>query len=188
MLIFPTEVDGRKVVGVYYEPSGMFHDGHSVIAPNLERLYFTDYVYIDSLAIHRGFKILYLFNVKYETVLHYWHSFIFPEIDYLNLCSCCFPANVVYRYNYDGALQKNYWLDDYDNEVVKYPPAAPVRDGYEFAGWYKEPECINKWNFETDVVPEKKYSEEITILDQWPQEQQKYINAPTFLYAKWVDI
>ena len=31
-------------------------------------------------------------------------------------------------------------------------PAWPERVGYEFAGWYKEPECINAWNFATDTV------------------------------------
>lgn len=32
------------------------------------------------------------------------------------------------------------------------PPAAPVRTGYTFAGWYKEAECKNAWNFSTDNV------------------------------------
>ena len=31
-------------------------------------------------------------------------------------------------------------------------PADPTRKNYEFQGWFKEEECINEWNFETDVV------------------------------------
>ena len=32
------------------------------------------------------------------------------------------------------------------------PPYDPKREGYNFAGWYIDPECTDKWNFENDVV------------------------------------
>ncbi|GEM_PF-2017765 len=41
-------------------------------------------------------------------------------------------------------------------------PAAPVKSGYAFAGWYKEHEYINEWNFETDVV-----TENTTLYAKW---------------------
>ena len=41
-------------------------------------------------------------------------------------------------------------------------PTAPTAAGYTFGGWYKEAECTNPWNFETDKV-----------------------TADTTLYAKW---
>ncbi len=41
-------------------------------------------------------------------------------------------------------------------------PAAPVRTGYNFAGWFKEPTCVTAWNFASDMV-----------------------SANTTLYAKW---
>lgn len=44
-------------------------------------------------------------------------------------------------------------------------PAEPKTDYFNFAGWYKEKECINQWNFNTDKV-----------------------DAPITLYAKWVNI
>lgn len=28
------------------------------------------------------------------------------------------------------------------------PPPNPTKEGYIFDGWYKEPECVNEWNFE----------------------------------------
>ena len=31
-------------------------------------------------------------------------------------------------------------------------PIAPTRSGYTFNGWYKESGCINKWDFNTDIV------------------------------------
>ena len=37
-----------------------------------------------------------------------------------------------------------------DQLVAK--PEDPVRASYDFVGWYKEEECINEWNFATDVV------------------------------------
>lgn len=42
-------------------------------------------------------------------------------------------------------------------------PSPPIRDGFSFAGWYRESACINRWNFDTDIV-----------------------TARTTLYAKWV--
>lgn len=32
------------------------------------------------------------------------------------------------------------------------PPPNPTKEGYIFDGWYKEPECVNEWNFETDTA------------------------------------
>jgi len=31
-------------------------------------------------------------------------------------------------------------------------PADPIREGYTFAGWYKEAACTTAWNFDTDTV------------------------------------
>ena len=33
-----------------------------------------------------------------------------------------------------------------------YPPSNPVRSGYTFEGWYKDAECTQIWNFDTDRV------------------------------------
>jgi|GEM_PF-4276939 len=41
-------------------------------------------------------------------------------------------------------------------------PAPPIKDGYGFAGWYTEAECINKWNFSQDIV-----TENITLYALW---------------------
>ena len=35
---------------------------------------------------------------------------------------------------------------------IAKPEEEPARPNYEFQGWYKEEECINEWNFESDVV------------------------------------
>ena len=84
------------------------------------------------------------------------------------------PANVSFRYNYAGAPNDGYyWLDDLDDEVIGYIPPAPEREGYMFGGWYKEPECINAWNFAVDKIPAKYDAEgvykyqEINLYAQW---------------------
>jgi uncharacterized repeat protein (TIGR02543 family) len=41
-------------------------------------------------------------------------------------------------------------------------PKDPLREGYTFAGWYKEETCINAWNFDTDTVTGK-----ITLYAKW---------------------
>ena len=32
-------------------------------------------------------------------------------------------------------------------------PAASVKEGHRFLGWYKEPACVTPWNFNTDTIP-----------------------------------
>ncbi len=87
-----------------------------------------------------------------------------------------FPANVSYNYNYENSPNEgHYWLDDYDNELITYIPTNPIRSGYQFGGWYKEPECINRWDFENDIIPEKEYDI-----------SEDYIFYETILYAKWI--
>lgn len=61
-----------------------------------------------------------------------------------------------------------YLIADYEiGEKIAYMPQPPEKQGYEFEGWYKEPECINEWNFEEDIFS---LDEGITIMK---------------LYAKW---
>ena len=84
-------------------------------------------------------------------------------------------ANVVYMYNYTGAKNKGYYfIDNYELETIKYIPEDPVREGYEFGGWYKESECIHQWDFERDIVPytTNKNGETNRVL----------------LYAKWIEM
>ena len=91
------------------------------------------------------------------------------EVD-KNLC-----ANVVY-YKNDGS-DKITFVDDYDGGKITFMPPEPKREGYEFAGWYREEECINEWDFAVDEVPEKEYGED-----------GEYKLKETSLFAKWVKI
>lgn len=88
-------------------------------------------------------------------------------------------ANVSFMYNYGEAENGGYyWVDSYDSENIKFIPPEPVREGYTFCGWFKEPECINAWDFQKDKT---KAEMEITSTDIGSYNTENI----TFLYAKW---
>ncbi|MBE7089002.1 MAG: hypothetical protein E7370_05785 [Clostridiales bacterium] len=61
-------------------------------------------------------------------------------------------ANISYIFNYEGAPNEGYFfINNLEyGSFMEDTPYEPIRDGYMFAGWYKESECLNKWNFEMD--------------------------------------
>ncbi len=85
-------------------------------------------------------------------------------------------ANVSYMQNYEGAENQGYyWIDNFEyGTTIDYIPENPLREGYVFGGWFKEPEGINIWNFEKDKLPELVLNEDGAELYQ-----------ETRLYAKW---
>ena len=87
-------------------------------------------------------------------------------------------ANTSYMFNYDGAPNDGYFfINDFERGgLIEDTPYAPQRDGYTFGGWYKEAECINKWDFATDRLPEATYDEEGYVTDF----------VETKLYAAWI--
>ncbi|MBR0247767.1 MAG: InlB B-repeat-containing protein, partial [Synergistaceae bacterium] len=63
-----------------------------------------------------------------------------------------------------------------DAQTVDYAktmdePTAPTADGYTFGGWYKEADCVNRWNFAADTV-----TEDMTLYAKWA------VNAYTISY------
>lgn len=49
-----------------------------------------------------------------------------------------------------------------DKNTLIQAPASPTRPGYTFDGWYKEAQCINKWDFTTEKV-----TSNITLYAKW---------------------
>ncbi len=66
-------------------------------------------------------------------------------------------GNIVFINNYSEEINGGYYrLDNISaGEKIPVPFTEPERNGYEFIGWYTEPECINKWDFETSPVIEE---------------------------------
>lgn len=98
-----------------------------------------------------------------------------------------YPANVSYYYNCENEENKVYYfIDDYDyGEKIEFIPPEPKREGYTFDGWYKEPECINKWDFETDTLPEEKTEQKLDPNSQYGVKEVT-VYQETILYAKWI--
>ena len=87
-----------------------------------------------------------------------------------------YPANIAYFFNYEENPNNGYFFIDWHESTGKLtkPPYDPKREGYTFAGWYKEAECVNAWDFENDIV-------EIHF-----DEEGNRIYEEFCLYAKWV--
>lgn len=85
-------------------------------------------------------------------------------------------ANTSYMFNYEGEPNEGYFfINDFERGgLIEDTPYEPRREGYTFAGWYKEPECVNAWDFTKDTLPAAEYDEE---------ENLKFVE--TKLYAKW---
>ncbi|MBR2967507.1 MAG: InlB B-repeat-containing protein [Clostridia bacterium] len=104
----------------------------------------------------------------------YYNAEYTSNKDYFRFKIC--KANTAYMFNYENSPNDGYFfVYDYEyGETIENTPYEPIRNGYTFGGWYKEPECINAWNFETDTLPQTQYNDEGQELYQ-----------ETKLYAKW---
>ena len=65
------------------------------------------------------------------------------------------------------------------NTTITAPATDPVRDKYEFMGWFKEKNCVNKWNFETEVVTHSVY-----IYAKWGVSQGEEYVEPEYIYPE----
>lgn len=90
--------------------------------------------------------------------------------------SLIYAANTSYIFNYEGEPNEGYFfINDFERGgLIEDTPYEPRREGYAFAGWYKEPECANAWDFTKDTLHAAEYDEEGNLLF-----------VETKLYAKW---
>ena len=182
-IVFPTEIKG-KLVKAFGDEFGYRTEG-KIKSENLKNVYmhsqierFVKIGVFNSLTdctIYSGYDtdmdeyFMFFENIYLSKDDNTWlnefesNHEVFDKIRY---------ANVVYYYNYDN--KTTFFVDDCDGTVVNVIPPNPYRKGYEFLGWYEEPECINKWDFENDIVPSKEYDE-----------NGQYILKEIKLYAKW---
>ena len=106
------------------------------------------------------------------------YHFYLENTNYVNWYIKICKANTSYMFNYDNSPNDDYFfIRDYEYGVaIENTPYEPIREGYTFEGWYKEPECINAWDFETDTLPETLYNE-----------NNEEVYQETKLYAKWIE-
>lgn len=187
VLVYPEEIDGIPVYGIGYEiqlingtePVGDFYSSQ------LKKLFYPTMpkeTIIGNLSFSfNGYSV-------------YWNSGTSPGngngaiYGYNFYCSkikqkpiyndCNRIANISYVYNYNGSPNEGYyWVDSYDESVITFIPPEPQREGYSFEGWYKEAECINEWDFSTDIT-----GKEIVLDTNKTYDAYEGI----YLYAKWI--
>ena len=68
----------------------------------------------------------------------------------------------------DGATTLTVQTDlSYGDTITK--PADPVKDGYTFAGWYKDSACTQPWDFETGIPGDMTlYAKWTTVIEATP--------------------
>ena len=157
---------------------------------NLERIYFPWTIKSRADTTAWSSSIKYIFSPSTTIIVDNttFKTFVIPKLTYDNAVETNYlgevlyngtdhliPANVSYFFNYQSNPNNGYFFVDLIEETGKLtkPPYDPKRDGYKFAGWYKEAECTNQWNFETDTVTinfdkngERVY-EEIKLYAKW---------------------
>lgn len=190
VLDFTAKIDGKEILlGYRYKLNYGTKKVFELSSDNLKKIYVKDiYRYIvmgASLMNQCQEKIIILdtFYLRYGTDNHKFYFNTNIELDSEENWNNSseyhqFYANVEYNLNYDN--NDIYFIDDYDNELISYIPQEPEREGYIFGGWYKESECINKWDFSNDIIKEKK----------WLNDNKEYYKdqdyEKTTLYAKWI--
>lgn len=190
-LILPQEIDGVPILGIGYMRKNTWTAPIGrLVSDNLKKLYINfsldNWGWEGSVFFDNCYDVSLFNTLKFGStgdIISYpvYVQIINPEIGYgTNTVRYTLLANVSYMYNYEFAENEGYyWVDSYDNETISFIPPEPERSGYAFGGWYKEPECVNAWDFETD-----KTGEEIELRSD--NFDGYDANDITSLYAKWI--
>ena len=189
-VVVPSTIDGYKIEALSYM-FGIAEIGE-LESDSLETLYVHSYLYIDGPSTFNSCpnlnKIVFINVEGYKTHDYYPHNYggdinLYYCSAYQG-CDCLYVdgrngryANISYMYNYETAENEGYyWVDNFDYGTrIEYIPENPEREGYTFDGWYKEPECVTRWDFERDTLP-------IQQLNADGEE----VYQETKLYAKWI--
>ena len=189
-LVIPEEIDGVRVSTIGERPLLQMWSsiGYAdFCSDKLEKIYIPISIYILGGSFRNSPKLEKAMIITHENIrgsVSPARSY-YSNMEYLGFSAHSQEyngrANVSYFYNYD--IEENYgyyWIDDWDyGGKIEFIPPEPEREGYTFGGWYKEPECINEWDFETDVLPEER-----TEINEEGEEEVVY--QETQLYAKWL--
>jgi uncharacterized repeat protein (TIGR02543 family) len=75
-------------------------------------------------------------------------------------------ARILISYDGQGSLAVTPYLITPGSALTR--PVNPTRTGYDFNGWYKEPECLNAWNFaESGVAAPDLATAALTLYARW---------------------
>ncbi len=191
-LIVPEKIDGKDVVALSYNDYNekkieeKFGDKKysGLRSDNLKKIFIIPKIQVKNMDVFQCAKNLYgVFYLSNESTVregvNHYNYYYTKENEVPKITRDGRIANVSYYYNYEQAPNNGYyWIDNYNyGEKIEYIPPIPERDGYAFDGWYKESDCINKWDFETDALPQAQVDD-----------QGQEIYQETKLYAKWISV
>jgi hypothetical protein len=190
VLIVPKEVGGVKVTRLMDSQKFLFDTVGQWKSDVLEKIFlYENYEVVDRFfAECIEIKFVFIINYSHEDMLKYGIQSIPFEIGDKTLCinpfvyfsnsdpwrSFC-PANVTYYYNFDNSENYGvYWIDNiaYGTKIETIPE-DPIKGGHQFKGWYKEEECVNEWDFDSDTLPDKQINDDEEVYQE------------TKLFAKW---
>jgi uncharacterized repeat protein (TIGR02543 family) len=87
------------------------------------------------------------------------------------ISGCWLISTPTYTVTFDSQGGSAVDLQTVERGGLVIEPTAPTQTGYAFAGWYKELECTNAWDFNTDTV-----TANVTLYAKWT------INSYTVTY------
>lgn len=196
IIVIPPYIDGREVIGIgvvyFYASSSRIYsktmkevyvpytlEYMDSVASNvsvfmgdtLEKICVTSNEVVRNsynLALDGGKKQNYITPIAYD--------FIETSNKILLERRQIFTANTSFLFNYEESPNDDYFfINNFEyGKKINEPPYEPTREGYSFIGWYKEPDCINAWNFATDTLPSEQ-----------TDANGKTLYQETKLYAKW---
>ena len=186
-LIFPDMIDGIDVDGYGYGIGSIMVTGTNKFvgkfeSENLEKLFYVSRPKGGGTRFGEFYSVFWNINSSFigqKMIMGHdyyikkgYHDMTVYDIQEVYI------ANVSYLYNYEDCPNSGcYWVDSYDQSVITFIPPDPQREGYKFGGWYKESECINKWNFAIDTTGNS-ISAGAEYIETY---EGKY------LYAKWIE-
>jgi len=140
-----------------YDKAKTFVEANAIdMEKSIRYFYFAEGTSYD-LAYKSGMQALKLFRDNDITV-HYWefqggHQWSVWKEDFKSFTPYLFRDSTT-KYislEFQGGRIKNSTIMTNLDSLAPAPP-DPTRTGYTFSGWYKEPECIDSFNFSTDTV------------------------------------
>ncbi len=193
-IVFPSVIDGYKVFSLGCH-NGTLNQEKQIFITNASRVYFPG----GYVSQGRVYSVYYELNENVKSLSVYignsnvWEIGLYPpsNLNFNGESSKIFRSNLFYQnriqkvgiekvYEHPANVcyyldeETTYFVDDVDGTIVNVIPPVPYKEGYDFIGWYKDPNHQEKWNFEEDIVPSKKYNE-----------NGEYEFVETKIYAAW---
>lgn len=171
VLIVPKEIGGYEVKKFNYINGYGRNLKGKMESNKLKRIYFPYVVGIETYALDNCKALEKILFVDYKTG---WYR---SAADIKVCVSSCSEKNIDDAANVTYYVDNEvYWFDDFGyGERITFIPEQPEKEGHKFDGWYTEEDFINKWDFDSSLLPEEKIDDNGIIIYQ-----------ETKLYAKFI--